>query len=101
MPCWEVNTVSLKLVAKNTEMIMEVLDSLDYAPNLSSNKRFIYSRIGTFDLEAGKVETESYNSGRVNEVRKKYSEAALMKAAKKNKWVVKRRSPNQYVAKKW
>lgn len=101
MPCWEVNTVTLKFNAKSTDMLMSVLKELKYNPRLATNNKSIYSDIGTFDLEAGKVETESWNSNRVNEVRKKYSEAALMLAAKKNKWVVKKKSANQYVAKKW
>jgi recombinational DNA repair protein RecT len=100
MPCWEVNTVTLKFNARNKEMLVQVLKDMQLSPYYRDDGN-IETYIGTFDLKSGEVRTQSYNSQKVNEVRKKYSEAALMVAAKKNKWVVKRRSPNQFVAKKW
>lgn len=102
MPCWEVNLVSVKFNAVNTELIIETLERMNLNPNLSNNKLKILTNIGTFNLDTGEVETESWNVSAVNEFKVEYSKTALMKAAKKNKWIVKKRSgANQFVAKKW
>jgi hypothetical protein len=102
MPCWEVNLVSVKFNAANRDLIIETLKRMDLNPNLSNNKLKIFTDIGTFNLDTGEVETESWNVPEVNKFKVEYSKTALMLAAKKNKWIVKKRSgKNQFVAKKW
>lgn len=101
MPCYEINTVSLEFKAKNIDVIVEVLNEMDLRPLVSSNKKSISTRIGTFNLESGSVEVQSWNAGKVNQFRVKYSEKILKIAATKNKWVVKRTAERKFVAKKW
>lgn len=99
MPCYQVNTVSLKFKAKNIDLIIDVLKLMNLNPLHRNDK--ISTNIGTFDLKTGNVTVRQNNIEEVNKFRINYSEAILQKAAKKNKWILKKRSQQEYVAKKW
>lgn len=104
MPCYQINTVTLAFKAKNKDLIMEVLKQMDVNPveiSRGNEVKKISTTIGTFDLEAGTVETQDWNADRVNQFRVNYSHAVLYKAAAAKKWTVKRRTKRQYVVKKW
>jgi hypothetical protein len=105
MPCYQVNTVTLEFKAKNSELIIKTLEEMNLRPEhhyvARTQSQWIDTRIGRFNLDTGTVETRDYNADIVNKFRRKYSENVIKVAAKAKKWVVKKRSQNQYVAKKW
>jgi hypothetical protein len=92
----------MEIKAKNLSLIMEVLEEMNLSPDYVKPTNQIRTAIGTFDLDTGKADVSAYNADMVNKFRVEYSKKALMVAAKKNKWVVKKRTgKNQFVAKKW
>ena len=102
MPCYQMNTVTMEIKAKNADMIIEVLEEMNLRPVPNQWRTRIQTNIGEVDLNTGTFETQNYNSDIVNQFRVEYSKKALKVAAKKNKWVVKKRAgKNKFVAKKW
>lgn len=87
--------------AKNVEVIINVLGKMKLAPKYNEKLQQINTSIGTFDLNTGQAKVRSSYKNLVNDFRVEYSKNILEIAAKKKKWVLKKRATNKYVAKKW
>lgn len=101
MPCYEINTITLKFKAKYFYIIMLVLEKMNLNPTSTVDKLRIFTDIGEFDLRNGKAIVRKQFADIVNQFRINYSKEILSIAAKKKKWIYKERGKNQFVVKKW
>lgn len=95
MPCWEVNTISLKFSVKSKDRLIETLKELGYVPEVYGD--MVRAGDMEFDLERGEVEIESRTRAydRANEVKRKYTELAVRDVAKKKRWAFKMMEQNK------
>lgn len=99
MPCYEVNLVSIELKQENLELIIKTLKELKLFRYISQEN--IETYIGKFDLSTKTANIDSRYLQQFNQFKQQYSKNAIMLAAKKNKWIVKEKSKNKFVANKW
>lgn len=101
MPCYTINLVSIELKQENINLVMETLQQMGLNPILNASKNFISTTIGNFDFTSKQIRVNRRYTGKVNQFKVNYSKNALKLAAKKNKWILKERSNNKYVAVKY
>ena len=105
MPCYVVQLQSLEFKAKNRDMVMAMLEANGYSYQVMSNGRVrVSQRFGqaiTIDFEKQTITGAKYDTDSINKIRRQYSEHILTVAAKKKKWVLKKKASGKFVAKKW
>ena len=82
MPCWEINTMSVDLIASDRDLLEQALKSLGY----------LYKRNGNnFVIGGGLIISGNTITGRdidrINSIRRQYSIETIKSVAKKKKWV--------------
>jgi hypothetical protein len=92
MPCYEINLISIQFQVKNRELLEKALDAcnLTYWKRHSSNNVIEEIRF-RIKLDNGIVEMDRNPETLtlVNKLKREYSIAAIQKAAKMKKWIVK------------
>ena len=99
MPCYVVQLQSVEFKASNRELVEAMLTANDYRFRRSGNVFVMYAGTTKIDLDSGKIETT--NPDFANKIKRQYSEHILKVAAKKKKWVLKKKASGKFVAKKW
>jgi hypothetical protein len=99
MPCYQVNLVSLELKAENEELILKVLGAMKLAPRKYGDS--ISTTIGTFNIDSQKVDILESQLNTFNRFKKNYAIESIKIAAKKNRWTLKQKTVNKFVANKW
>jgi len=101
MPCYEVNTISLKWTIKNKDRLLEALKQEGY--HYRDQEDRILAGPFEFDLAGGGViiktsnKTEAFQAFQdLNSIKRKYSEAVLKEIAKKKKWAFKMTELGKY-----
>lgn len=88
MPCYQVNLISVSFKVANVEYLKKALEALNY--NYQFNGRST-CRIGDniiLDLDSETITTSSWNTDRVNELKRKYSEVVIEEAARRHHWAM-------------
>ena len=98
MPCYIVQTISVKFSAKSIESLTIAIERLNWtqSPLFSNQNDGIVAKTpyGNIQLDFLKEEA-SFSSnlqGSFNEMKRKYSEVVLEKIAKKKRWVLKKKN---------
>lgn len=104
MPCWEMNTMSVEFSAKSLDSLREAAERLGmhvrehaYGATvlLPSSTRTI-----ELDFKREKATLDSALQGRLNNLKRSYSEVVLEKVAAKKKWILKKRAENKFEMKR-
>lgn len=80
MPCWEIQTMSVDLIASNRDLLEQALKSLGYRYYRYGND----FEMGTMGIKGNKIYSEDMD--KVNEIRRAYSIEVIKVVAKKKKW---------------
>jgi len=80
MPCWEIQTMSVDLIASNRDLLEQALKSLGYQYYRYGND----FEMGTMGIKGNKIYGE--NMDKVNAIRRAYSIEVLKHVAKKKGW---------------
>lgn len=92
MPCYEIRIMSVEFKAQHLDLLKEAAEKLGWACQVDGSKVTIYpSNWGTIriDLGAQKAEIPSNLQGKLNELKRAYSSAAIDRVAKLNMWAKK------------
>lgn len=101
MPCYTINLVTIELKQENIDLILQTLEEMNLNPIYSKKYQDISTTIGSFDLKNKKVIINEKYQKTLNNFKVNYSKNALRLAAKKNRWVLRDKQNNKYVAVKY
>lgn len=94
MPCYQINTISLKWTVGNKDRLIQTLKEMkreakDYGD-------IVVSYPFRFNLTENKVELVKGYRADLNVIKRKYSEITLREIAKKKRWAFKVREDNKF-----
>jgi len=92
MPCWEVNTLSVEFSGRSEELLR--------AMGAEKVRAGIW-RLGSIKIDTNQGTITGRSQELINQVKRKYSEAAVMKAAKVNRWSVTKKGQRKFQAIKY
>ena len=81
MPCWEVNTMNVDLIASDRDLLEQALKTLGYRYYRYGND----FEMGNMGIKGNKIYGNDMD--RVNAIRRQYSIETVKKIAKAKKWV--------------
>ena len=97
MPCWEVNLMSVEFKVKHIDLLKKAAESLNFKFNYNEQRN--EALINGMEIRLNTQEATNITSTglrNLNKLKVAYSEQALMKAAKKKKWIFKKKHKQQY-----
>jgi hypothetical protein len=93
MPCYVMRKVSVKFQAKHINLLEKALSKLEMPFEMGADgKLVVFAQWGeqiVIDLELGQAKFARDLQDTVNQIKRAYSEQALIVVAKKKKWLLK------------
>ena len=95
MPCYTVRLVTVEFKAKNIDILIAALKSLDWSFQQNGNKLSIQAGQMEIDLDKQQVKVRESSQSNINILKRKYSEMAIVQVAIKRKWALKQLKENK------
>ena len=95
MPCYTVRLVTIEFKAKNIDILIAALKSLDWSFQQNGNKLSIQAGQMEIDLDKQQVKVRESSQSNINILKRKYSEMAIVQVAIKRKWALKQLKENK------
>jgi len=93
MPCYEVNIITVAFKAKNRDLLIKALTTVNSSYFDSSRRRISIEQAADLIIKTGEVNT--FRSNILNKLSQEYTREAVRFATKKKKWAMKVNTKNQ------
>lgn len=102
MPCWEVNLVDVAFQAKSIPLLRKALEALGWPHVVNEEAGYVRTRGFTIDLDDEKARIDANKQYLLNELKVAYSTEVVKATAAKRRWVlIKQRSPQRMLARRY